>query len=71
MGESFTRFLGDHPFWAVFIAVFMVLPMIGAVIHIILKALGRKGIDNSPPSTPLISGEEANEESPESGNSQQ
>ena len=28
----------------------MVLPMIGAVIHIILKALGRKGIDNSPPS---------------------
>jgi hypothetical protein len=35
---------------AVFIAVFMILPMIGAVIHIILKALGRRGIDNSPPS---------------------
>lgn len=50
MGESFGKFLGEHPFWAVFIAVFMILPMIGAVIHIILKALGRRGIDNSPPS---------------------
>jgi hypothetical protein len=50
MGESFGRFLVDHPFWAVFIAVFMILPMIGAVIHIILKALGKRGIDNSPPS---------------------
>ncbi|UCE66525.1 MAG: hypothetical protein JSU85_00500 [Candidatus Zixiibacteriota bacterium] len=50
MGESFVRFFNDHPFLAVFIAVFMILPMIGAVIHIILKALGRKGIDNSPPS---------------------
>ena len=51
MGEEFTKFLSDHPFWAVFIAVFMILPMIGAIIHIVLKALGRKGIDNSPPST--------------------
>jgi len=50
MSESFIRFFHDHPFLAIFIAVFMVLPMIGAVIHIILKALGRKGIDNSPPS---------------------
>jgi hypothetical protein len=50
MGESFFKFLGEHPFWAVFIAVFMILPMIGAVVHIVLKALGRKGIDNSPPS---------------------
>jgi hypothetical protein len=54
MGEEFTKFLSDHPFWAVFIAVFMILPMIGAVIHIILKALGRRGIDNSPPSTSVI-----------------
>lgn len=67
MGEYFTRFLGDHPFWAVFIAVFMILPMIGAVVHIVLKALGRKGIDSSPPSTPIIPEEGAKEESPDSG----
>jgi hypothetical protein len=51
MGDSFGQFLSDHPFWAIFIAVFMILPMIGAVIHIVLKALGRRGIDNSPPSS--------------------
>jgi|GEM_PF-2326856 len=50
MSESFIKFFNDYPFLAVFIAVFMILPMIGAVIHIILKALGRRGIDNSPPS---------------------
>jgi hypothetical protein len=49
MTDSLFRFFGEHPFWAVFIAVFMILPMIGAVLHIVLKALGRKGIDNSPP----------------------
>ncbi len=54
MPESLLRFLKEQPFWAIFIAVFMVLPMIGAVLHIVLKALGRKGIDNSPPaSVPL------------------
>ena len=58
MGESFGRFLTEHPFWAVFIAVFMILPMIGAVIHIILKALGKRGIDNSPPSQWNIPGPE-------------
>jgi len=63
MGESFLKFLGEHPFWAVFIAVFMILPMIGAVIHIILKALGRKGIDNSPPSAINVPDEEENSES--------
>lgn len=49
MSESLFQFFREQPFWAVFIAVFMVLPMIGAVLHIVLKALGRKGIDNSPP----------------------
>ena len=49
MSESLTQFFREHPFWAVFIAVFMILPMIGAVLHIVLKALGRKGIDNSLP----------------------
>lgn len=66
MGESFTRFLAEHPYWAVFIAVFMILPMIGAVIHIILKALGRKGIDNSPPSIPMDFPNEEDSQSRES-----
>ena len=55
MGESFGEFFNQHPFLAIFIAVFMILPMIGAVIHIILKAIGRKGIDNSSPSNIDIS----------------
>lgn len=59
------KFLGDHPFWAIFIAVFMILPMIGAVIHIVLKALGRKGIDNSPPSAMKIPDDDENGESSE------
>ena len=50
MSQSLESFFKDHPFLAIFIAIFMILPMIGAVIHIILKALGKKGIDNSPPS---------------------
>ncbi len=49
MSDSLFQFFREHPFWAVFIAVFMILPMIGAVLHIVLKALGRKGIDDSPP----------------------
>jgi hypothetical protein len=49
MSDSLVQFFREHPFWAAFIAVFMVLPMIGAVLHIVLKALGRKGIDNSLP----------------------
>ena len=63
MGESFFKFLGEHPFWAIFIAVFMILPMIGAVVHIVLKALGRKGIDNSPPSAMKIPDDDENSES--------
>lgn len=57
MSESLVQFFQEHPFWAVFIAVFMILPMIGAVLHIVLKALGRKGIDNSlPGETPVLNG---------------
>lgn len=51
MSESLLQFFKEQPIWAIFIAVFMILPMIGAVLHIVLKALGRKGIDNSPPAT--------------------
>jgi len=50
--EPLVKFLEEHPFWAAFLFVFMVLPMIGAVVHIILKALGQKGIDNTV--TPVI-----------------
>lgn len=50
MPKEFLRFFGDHPVWAILIFVFMVLPMIGAVLHIVLKALGGRGIDYSPPS---------------------
>jgi len=50
MTKEFLQFFSDHPVWAIFIFVFMVLPMIGAVLHIVLKALGGRGVDNSPPS---------------------
>jgi hypothetical protein len=40
--------LKSNPFWAVFIIVFMILPIVGAVIHILLKAFGRRGLDNAP-----------------------
>jgi hypothetical protein len=62
MSESLFNFFREYPLWAVFIAVFMILPMIGAVLHIVLKALGRKGIDNSPPGlnlTALSEGEDS------------
>jgi hypothetical protein len=72
MSESLFNFFREYPLWAVFIAVFMILPMIGAVLHIVLKALGRKGIDNSPPGLNLaaLSGgespaEEGERDSPE------
>lgn len=68
MSESFTGFFNEHPFLAIFIAVFMILPMIGAVIHIILKALGRRGIDNSPPSRLDLSDFEKNGDSADSDN---
>ena len=63
MGETFGNFLAEHPFWAVFIAIFMILPMIGAIIHIILKAMGKRGIDNSPPADFDIPDTEENQKS--------
>jgi hypothetical protein len=57
MLDGLSDFFKKHPFWAIFIIVFMVLPIIGAVMHIVLKALGKKGIDNTSPeaeSTPLL-----------------
>lgn len=49
MTDNLVNFFKAHPFWAIFIILFMILPIIGAVVHIILKALGRKGINNTPP----------------------
>ena len=50
MSDNLVSFFKIHPFWAIFIILFMALPIVGAVVHIILKALGRKGIDFAPPS---------------------
>jgi hypothetical protein len=52
--ESLIEFLKSHPFWAILIILFMALPIVGAFLHILLKAFGRRGIDNLPtlPETP-------------------
>ena len=51
MSEDLLHFLKDYPFWAIIIIVLMVLPVIGAILHVVLKALGRKGIDGTGPIT--------------------
>ena len=48
MSESLLAFVKSHPFWAILIIVLMVLPMFGAVLHVLLKAFGRRGLDNIP-----------------------
>ena len=52
MSNGLLDFFKRHPFWAIFIIVFAILPMIGAITHVLLKAFGKKGIDNSPALTP-------------------
>jgi hypothetical protein len=49
---SFLEFFKKNPFWASFIIIFAVLPIVGAVVHILLKAFGRKGLDNTNPLSP-------------------
>jgi hypothetical protein len=46
VSESLLQFFKTNPFWAAIIIIFAILPIIGAVVHIILKALGRRGIDS-------------------------
>lgn len=58
--NSLLNFFKSNPFWAVFIIIFMVLPIVGAVIHILLKAFGRRGLDNQP-DTPAESHEDGTE----------
>lgn len=55
MSESLVEFLESHPFWAILIIVLMIVPIAGALVHILLKAFGRRGIDNAPafPGPPL------------------
>jgi hypothetical protein len=52
MSESLLQFWKSNPIWAIIIVVFTVLPIIGAVVHILLKAFGRKGLDNTMPQPP-------------------
>ncbi len=42
---SLLDFFKKNPFWAIFIIVFTILPIVGAVVHILLKAFGRRGLD--------------------------
>jgi hypothetical protein len=45
MSTSLLDFLKNHPFWALFLILFMALPIVGAIVHILLKAFGRRGLD--------------------------
>jgi hypothetical protein len=61
MSDNLMEFLKSNPFWAILIIVLVVLPMLGAVAHIVQKAMGRRGIDN----TQSIYDEETGNESDE------
>jgi formate-dependent nitrite reductase membrane component NrfD len=41
MPDAFSEFIAQEPFWGVIIIVLMVLPIIGAVAWVILRALKR------------------------------
>ena len=45
MSTSLLEFLKSHPFWAIFLIIFAILPIGGAIVHIVLKAFGRRGLD--------------------------
>jgi hypothetical protein len=47
MSDGLLQFWKSHPFWTIFIIIFAILPIGGAIVHIILKAFGRKGLDNT------------------------
>jgi hypothetical protein len=54
MSDSLLQFWKNHAFWTIFIIIFAILPIGGAVVHIILKAFGRKGLDNTMPQQPQV-----------------
>ena len=47
MPDVFVEFIAQQPFWGIIIIVLMVLPIVGAVAWVILRAL-RRTDDNSP-----------------------
>jgi hypothetical protein len=61
MTKELLEFFKSHPLWGILLFVLMVLPILGAIIHIILKALGRPGLTPEP--SPEIKSEEDETES--------
>jgi hypothetical protein len=59
MSDNLMEFFRSHPFWAILIIVLVVLPILGAVAHIVQKAMGRRGIDNTQPIYDEEAGNEA------------
>lgn len=47
MADNLIEFFRTHPFWAGFIILFAILPIAGLVAQIILRAMGKRGIDNT------------------------
>jgi hypothetical protein len=45
-------FFKSNPVWGILIIILTVLPIVGAVVHILLKAFGRRGLDNTLPELP-------------------
>lgn len=48
MGDALLSFLKSHPFWAVFIVIFAVLPIVGLILPIFRKFIGRRGLEQTP-----------------------
>jgi hypothetical protein len=61
MSDNLMGFVKIHPFWAILIIVLVVLPMLGAVAHIVQKAMGRRGIDNTQSKYDEETGNESDE----------
>jgi hypothetical protein len=71
MSESLLKFVKTHPFWAALVIIFMVLPMVGAILHIVLKAFGRRGIDNLPTIPEDEPGEDGSPDNQDEANSKE
>jgi hypothetical protein len=60
VSESLIEFFKSHPVLAILLILFVALPIAGAILHIVLKAFGRQGVDSEPTITeapPIGSGE--------------
>ena len=47
MPEAFSKFIAIHPFWGLLLIVFMLLPIVGAILWVFL-ALFRRSIGSGP-----------------------